>query len=95
MIQRIRKQRNQNFTDFVLTNSGNLDSLYSFVKTNNIMDMSEYYSTDIGKRYKEYSTPKNNDLDYLNENSLIVTTGQVRPSGDFNNDFNFDFYTFD
>jgi hypothetical protein len=89
--KRNSKQKGQNLFDFVLSNYGSLNYLSLFLQENNLTDMRAFNNAPIGKVFKVTSIFNKVTKTY-NNNQYIVRTGAIPKLGDFNIDYNNDFF---
>lgn len=90
-----KKEPFQNVYDFVLTWFGNLSYLQRFIELNELKSTKEFGLALIGTRFKVDRIYNQVTKAYYKpppRKSYYVATGGDPPTGDFNNDFNDDFY---
>lgn len=82
---------NQNLFDFVITHYGSLEFLSLFLAENDIEDITAFGIDEVGTKYNV--TPQSNRVlnDYASR-AYQISTGDDPPTGDFNNDYNDDFF---
>lgn len=95
-----RKKVNQNLIDFVLSNYGSLDGLSDFIISNNFDQLGKiggaynYETSDINTLFivNKTETPFTDSLRFNNTYIATDNKGASTKYGDFNIDFNIDFY---
>lgn len=80
---------NQNVFDFVLTHYGNMNFIKQFLDNNELDDILYFGLQDIGTKFN--ITPQSNRV-IKTYNGYQVATGGNPPEGDFNEDYNEDFF---
>jgi hypothetical protein len=87
----VKKLHNQNIFDFIISNYGSLEYIYDFLIENNISDILTFGNAAVGTGYK-VTPPENQVVKSYTANSYAASTGANPPTGDFNTDFNLDFF---
>lgn len=72
-----KKQPKQNILDYVITNYGKLDNLYTFVDNNEITDIASFDTATVGTIYNTNDKKSSDELSYINNNKIIVSTNGI------------------
>lgn len=86
-----KKVRNQNVFDFVLTHYGSLEHLSLFFEDNNMTNILAFGLQAVGTQFNVTEQSNRVRNTYI-RNNYDVATGSNPPPGDFNDDFNNDFF---
>ena len=86
-----KKEFNQNIFDFILTNYGNMSYLNTFLKENNIDNINDFAKLATGTKFK-VTNVANKVLRAYTDAGYVVGTGEIEIIGDFNNDYNEDYF---